>query len=719
MHTKLRALLITFIISVSAHAQIGHKMNLSLSARLTDKSKLDETISLLVKGEDKEVKSVVEMLGGTYKYAAGDISAIRLRLGSVEKLASSEFVSRIEDCHSHYQVFNDTVQININSLAVQQGWAPLPQAYDGTGVIIGIIDTGIDFTHHDFKDINGKTRLKYLWDQRSLFGGTTPIPYGYGQEWDSTEIDFNLCLSNDNNNNSHGTIVSGIAAGNGLEINQYAGVAPKADLIVVAFDFNAQTSNNFTDAVEYIYTKALQLGKPCVINASLGDFFGPHDGRDLESQAVSNLVTAQPGRALIAAAGNFGNLHYHLGYNASTTDTNFTWLKKYIFSNSIDMDIWGDSMALNNIHFSVEAYDSANYASRGTVPFHSFTSTYSTTLTDTMRNAQNDRIAYINYSGSSYQTDDILHLSITPDSSSYYYALRITGTGRFDVWCSEIVANSLLPDSTMFPPMVHYKYGDTQETMAGGFACNDHVISVGSYGNRAHYIDYNNTIQLATFSAGSLQDATSHGPTRDGRIKPDITAPGLWVIAPMVLGAEATSIINSQSWKVAAGGKHILASGTSMASPVVAGIAALYFQANPTGTAAQFKTCLLNNAKSDSFTGTILPNNDWGKGKVDALRTVMCGLVGIDEPLTNINFLNIFPNPSYSGTNIEYYTNDNSIDHAEILIYDGVGKIVKSIELSNNSGTISLKENDMQKGIYFCVLQKDGKYLGGKKLVIL
>src|ERR1019366_1533224 len=101
-----------------------------------------------------------------------------------------------------------------------------------------------------------------------------------------------------------GTASCGIAAGNGNGSpgHKYMGVAPNADLIVVALDFNSNSSTLITDAVDYIYAKAVLLGEPCVINLSLGDYYGSHDGLDLQAQMMNNLLMAQPGRAMVGSA---------------------------------------------------------------------------------------------------------------------------------------------------------------------------------------------------------------------------------------------------------------------------------------------------------------------------------------------------------------------------------------------------------------------------------
>jgi len=133
--------------------------------------------------------------------------------------------------------------------------APLTQAYDGTGIIMGIIDTGIDFNHPDFKDASGNTRIQFIWDQNQISGSTIPMPYNYGIEWTAAQINASVCTHDDNANFGHGTHVSGTAAGNGSATGHFEGGAPKADLIVVALNFNNATNPVFSDALSYIFQK--------------------------------------------------------------------------------------------------------------------------------------------------------------------------------------------------------------------------------------------------------------------------------------------------------------------------------------------------------------------------------------------------------------------------------------------------------------------------------
>ncbi|HMT27760.1 MAG TPA: S8 family serine peptidase, partial [Bacteroidia bacterium] len=362
----------------------------------------------------------------------------------------------------------------------------------------------------------------------------TPAAYGYGQEWNNTEIDAGMAASsNDVQGFGHGTHVTGIASGDGSANGKNKGVAPGADIIEVAFDFNNITDPTYMDAVDYIFTKAQLLGKPCVINASLGDYYGSHDGYDLQSQMISNLLNLQPGRAMVAAAGNAGTLPFHLGYNV-TSDTSFTWIKHNPAVSSLFFQIWGDTSDFDNINYSIGADVNASAASfRGNLPFRNIFYNLGVFKQDTLFSTSGNRIAIIQSFGSIQGPAYSLEINIVPDSINYQWRFMTTGSGRLDMWKFYDVAggpgyiNSGLPSSAIVPEIIHYKLPDSLQTIVSGFQCLDNVITVGNYGNRNSYVTLAGTTYTdANLIPGQIAGNSSWGPTRDARIKPDIAAPG-------------------------------------------------------------------------------------------------------------------------------------------------------------------------------------------------
>lgn len=622
-------------------------------------------------------------------YRAGNIYSVTGSLESIKEMAKLKNVVRIEYVQHHLQVMADTAHIRNRIKAIKLGASPLAQSYDGSGVIVGIIDSGTDFNHPDFKDINGKSRIKYLWDMTKPVAANTPTAFGYGQEWNNTQIDLGQCTHNDLPHYGHGTNSSGIAAGNGFSVNKYEGMAPKADIIVVALDFN-RPGFTISDALQYIITKSQLLNKPLVVNISVGDYYGSHDGTDLETQIINNLISNVPGRALVAACGNGGSSAFHVGYNIISTDTNFTWISNNSPYNYVSE--YADTTQIKNVKYSV-GVTSPDLRDLGATPFRSYNYPLNTIKKDTIYNNSN-RIGIIE-SVASINSFGVYELSFTikADSLNYLWSISHTGTGRIDSWNFDYVSG-VLPTAAQYPKISKYKMADLMQTIVSGFQCSDEVIAVGNYINRNQYIDVNNNIQNTSEIAGQLHSSSSSGPTRDNRVKPDITATGANIMAALPLSLLATYIASS-STVVAQGGFHRTAGGTSASSPVVAGLAALYFQKNPTATNQQLKQAIINCAYSDYFTTTSLPNYKWGYGKLDGFATMMCGVVPDNiKILTDQAGLQVFPNPLSDQTTLLF----SNSEFKKIKLYNSSGQLI--MEDNCKSDSYTLKRNNLASGIY-------------------
>ncbi|MBL7917694.1 MAG: S8 family serine peptidase, partial [Bacteroidia bacterium] len=503
---------------------------------------LPSTFDVFVKGNIDYLISNASLLGIKVNYYAGDIASVRTNVNSLANLLLSKHVSFVEYNYKKVESFNDTMLVKNRIKAVKQGAAPLAQAYDGTGVIMGIMDTGIDFNHPDFKLSNGNTRVQFIWDQNQTSGSTVPAPYNYGIEWTAAQINASLCTHSDLSGYGHGTHVSGTAAGNGLATGTHEGIASQADLVVVAMNFNSP-NNIFADAVNYIFSKATALSKPCVINASVGNYYGSHDGTDLETQLINNMLNASNGRVLVAAAGNAGNYKYHAKTNINTTDTNFTWLKTN--ATTIYHLVYADTAQFKNIKMSIAA-NSPNFQNLGRTPIQSFTYGLSGQKIDTLKNNGN-RIGIIKTS-SSINSFGVYErfFQIIPDSNNYYWRVEATGNGLYDAWNFDFVSTNL-PSVSQYSNIVNYIMPDTISTIVSGFQCSDEVITVGNYINKNTWYDVTNTLQNSGEVQGKIKETSSGGPTRDNRIKPEVVATGANVFAAMALGMQANLVANAPS----------------------------------------------------------------------------------------------------------------------------------------------------------------------------
>ncbi len=671
-------------------------------------------VDVLVKGDIGEIQKLSESVGGTFKYSRGTIAALKIPANSIGRFAESKDVTRIESYKRHLQLLNDTMRVRNNVNEVQQGRYPLTQGYDGDGILLGFIDSGVDYTHPDFKDESGHSRIQYIWDMAMPDSMNTPQPYGYGQEWTHAEIDAGTA-GNESAERSfgHGTFVTGVGAGNGLAAGVNKGVAPKSDIIMVAYDFTySGTDTRIADAVHYIFSKADALGKPCVINASLGDYYGSHDGQDLEAQLIDSYITAKKGRCLVAAAGNWGSLYLHLGYNASPTDTNFTW---YATNNNryVYIQMWGDSSAMKNIHFAVAAEDTAAHSIRALYPFSTATAHLNIDQKDTLYNGGN-RIGIIETAGSVQGNAYGMEFFIKPDSLSYLWRLMITGIGRFDVWSTEHYKGAL-PTPVAYPAIVHYKRPDLDMNLSNSFACSEQVVTVANYVDRNRHYDCDDSLITTNEIAGELTGESSVGPTRDGRQKPDIAATGDHILSCAVMSF-IPYFVSIHDPSLGLGCYHKVNGGTSAASPVVAGIAALYFQKYPNATNLDFKNAITGCAKKDWQTGTALPDYHWGYGKADAFHA-LTGCPPDKSKNSVYAEVNILPNPFSKATTI-FLTGlaETSTKNLKLLIYDRMGKEVR--RQSSDSREFVVEKGTLANGMYFFeVINGDQSVARGKMII--
>lgn len=651
---------------------------------------LPARFNVLIEGDIKKLKAAENSLGIKVKYYAKNIACVNLDAAAIAPLIENKAASYIEFIEPHLKTMNDTMIVRNRIKPVKLGTTPLTAAYDGSGVIVGIIDTGIDWSHPDFKDALGNTRISYLWEQAVSSPTNPPSPFGYGEEWTAAQIDLGVCTENDMAHWGHGTHVSGIAAGNGLGNGTHSGVASKAEIVFVALDFSSY-GPVISDAVQYIINKATAAGKPFVINASVGDYYGSHDGTDAEAKLIDALMANIPGRAMVVAAGNAGNVPYHVKNNVTPTDTNFTWVQPS--SGNIYYWLYADTNNIKNVKYSVGANNPNYFYDLGRMGFKNYNYGY-TVQNDTVKNGSNrigivQSIASVNTSGV-YE----LFIKVTPDSAGYLWRIETTGNGLFDAWNFDFVSSGL-PSSSQYPKITKYVMPDTMQTVCSGFQCSDEMITVANYVNLNTWYDVTNTLQSSTEVTGELSVSSSGGPTRDNRTKPEVAATGASIFSCMALGMQA-NLLSSAPSAVAQGSLHVIGGGTSASSPVVAGLAALLLQAHPTFDNRQVRSSIINCTYQDGFTGSTFPHPSWGYGKLDGFSTFTCAVTtGVpDHSLIN-HTTNVFPNPFNQQTTIklkEKMTGD-------VKVYNAIGELVFSDKIDSDEYVLhkrSLKSN----GIY-------------------
>lgn len=481
----------------------------------------------------------------------------------------------------------------------------------GKGVIVGIVDSGIDWRHVNFQNASGASRILNIWDQSltSQSGESPPPGFQYGVEYSNADIIGALgqpnpqaAVRHDDGSAGHGTHVSGIAAGNGAAAGQqrsagtFVGMAPDADLIVVAVrggsidNRGIGDSASALDAVSYIFQRAAALDRPVVTNMSLGDNLGAHDGTSLLERGLDNLLNQQ-GCAMVKSAGNAGadGIHAEGTVSAGTNETvGFSVAAKD--SSPETIDIWYDRAD----RFDLRVVDPEGESSAVIPP-----------ETSTTVNLGNGNAIFVDSSvGDPNNGDNRIFLVLRPGEASSLaagsWSLVLTGTtvanGRFDAWIQRgsRIARFEAP---------HESAAMTISTPGTAMR----MITAASWVSRGAGLG-----DLSTFS--------SRGPTRDGRNAPDVAAPGQVVV----------------STRSGAGtDPYVSMSGTSMAAPHVTGAVALMLQRNPKLDQQEIKECLATSAAGDGYSG-VVPNGEWGAGKLDSVGAVSCanskGPVGGSRP---------------------------------------------------------------------------------------
>ncbi|MEO9531549.1 MAG: S8 family peptidase [Crocinitomicaceae bacterium] len=583
----------------------------------------DQTIDFAVKGDLDQIKTTSNL---HYKYSNHGWHFIRANASSVSQLLSEGVIEQIYFEPAQGKVLNDTMRVWTNIDSVHDGNSPLISGFTGKDVIIGYIDTGIDYNHLDFKNADGSTRVLYYWDH-SLPNDPqlTPGKYGYGVQWDSTHINAGTCTSLDNN--AHGTTVSGAGSGNGLATGTNKGAAPESDIIIVETNFNLPNwTLTVADGVDFIFAMADTLGKPAVVNTSVGGYLGSHDGTDPASHVIDSLLDDKTGRIVVSAAGNSGNKGKYHASGIVDADTSFTWgivnPSSAFGSPAVYFDIWSDTLDFQNVEFAFRADNPIpNYNFRNRTAFYSIQSLLNTTTFDTIKVGP-DVLAPVEFYCE--EVNGVYHIEAVLqniDSTTYLYGFETTGSGNYDLWSGAwLGASDLkttgLPTTVDFPAIAHYHMPDSLTTIVSSWICSPKVVAVGNFTNQKTYLDYNSNPYVGAYPPGELSINSSKGPNRKGIVKPDVSAPGDLILAACPLWLSA-SLQGSNPAMLAEGGQHVRNGGTSMASPVIAGIAALYLEKCPNSSYQDFIDDLLNNASGDSQTGAV-PNMGYGYGRVDA-----------------------------------------------------------------------------------------------------
>lgn len=655
-------------------------------------------VSAFIKIDGNIDKSSLAEYGVKLNAQAGNIYTSLIPINQIENVLSTEGLEYLEIGHK--------VEPKLDA-AREQTWVNLvhngtnlSQSYTGDGVVVGVIDFGFDYTHPTFYNAEfSQYRISRAWEQHET--GTPPTGFSYGNE-----IIGQTSLLNDeysSTSSSHGTHVAGIAAGSGSALSDnYKGVAYESELVLV----NLGSSNTgVQDAVSYIFDYANSVGKPAVVNMSLGTHIGPHDGTSILDQTFD--ILAGEGKILVGAAGNEGDKKLHLDYDLGSDETVYSFLTfpgntEHPSAGTTFIDIWGEpdedfTFAINVYNIDAGEYeDYTDYISTSTDGTYNFTLQDSDTL---FSDEVNVSISVEHSNPHNSKPHVYIQFDNTDQDESGdiydYVMLEINGTNTgFDAWCSG-AGEALFTNLGASSPIID---GNTNLTVGeiGGTA--NSIITVGAYNSKNSFTDFQGNTHTFSFEVGEIASFSSLGPTVDGRTKPDITAPGNKII----------SSVNSFDANYTNTNPEVVANlyngtdywwfaskqGTSMASPMVAGIVALWLQADPTLTPSEIKQLMQNNSWTDSYTGSV-PNNTWGYGKIDAHSTIEV----IESTLNLEDYkdiqIKVYPNPTSGYVFIE----SNIADISQIKILNILGQTL--IEQKNLSGeTNKIDLSSFENGMY-------------------
>lgn len=462
----------------------------------------------------------------------------------------------------------------------------------GTGVLVGIMDSGIDYTNPVFKNADNTTKIVSIWDQ-TINDHHFPGHTFYGTEYDRDQI--NAALQSENPLEivpttdvlGHGTMLAGIATGNEVPDSNFYGVAPEAELVIVKLkpakrylkqfflvpeDVTCYQENDLIFGLEYLTSVAATLNRPIAICIGVGSNFGAHDGKGTLSGFLS-LVAQRPRVGVVIAAGNEGNARRHYsGRINPATGTDTVELSVGEGEEGFSMELWGDAPGV----FSIDIQSpSGEYVPR-VIPVLDETRIISFIFEET--------VIVIDYQMIESQSSDQLILLRFRKPSQGIWKFNVYGradlNAGFNIW---LPMTGFISDNTFF-------------------IRSDPYITIQSLGNSEVPI----TVTAYNPIDDSLYIDASRGYSRIGTIKPEVAAPGVNIVAPTVDQGFFT------------------VTGTSASAAHTTGIAALLLEwavvmgRQPNMNSVDMKIFMVRGARRDS--NLTYPNRDWGYGILDAFN---------------------------------------------------------------------------------------------------
>lgn len=518
----------------------------------------DENIHAIVRlCDEADLDRLAADYGVAFNVVTGNLATAVIPMRSLVAFAEDADVENV-DVGNTVRAMTDLAREYSQVDALHGGLPDFPRSFTGKGVLIGVIDTGFDFMHPAFRDAEGNSRIIHVWDQSGRNGNTPSM--GYGVVFDTPELI--RSAAHDVSRDTHGTHVAAIAASSA---DVYKGMAPESDIVVVATD---KSESGIIDALAYLLDYAEKEKKPMAINLSMGTVIGFKDGTDPIASMIDELLDKSGKKCLMAiAAGNEGHRNSTIVTEATgqgeVINTSFTppsHMRENIF-------IGCSTTSAFQVTLSLVGSDGVAFET-------SISSDVSESVSHENITGEKD---YSLVTLSPMKDADGLQRGVSinlyaPLKDGQKWKLSVTGAaGKYIACCDYGELDN----------------GSNASTMAAT-ACGQIPISVGAYVSRDKFTNLQGTERSSDWTVGERYPLSGMGPAFDGRDKPDVLAPGAHIISAInnyaasynvnredLAYTEVDALIPGRTnyWGAMC--------GTSMATPVVTGIMALWLQANP------------------------------------------------------------------------------------------------------------------------------------------
>lgn len=678
-------------------------------------------ISALIRVADAATAQAgLDAIGAHVGTKAGSIWTVKVPIDKVASFATTTGISYIqldEPVYPQLDAARKTTRVD----SVHGGY-DLPMPYTGRDVVVGVIDFGFDYNHPTFYDTTYTNyRIKKVWQMNGT--AAPPAGYTFGKELvgDATI----KAEGTDDPKQNHGTSVAGMAAGSGYGSPssnpwKYRGMAYESEMVFVCVRRDSIGGqwmqggfSDFLDGVAYCFNYATSVSKPCVVNISWGSQSGSHDGTSLFNEACNSM--SGPGRLVVMSAGNEGQENIHIAKTFTATDTT---VQSFLVFNPTHyrrtwVDIWGQP--------------SKTFCAKATLYTGVATVAGNTTGYKCIDDAVTDMYligsngldtCFVQFITSSAEDNGKPRITVNINNKTTDTILiSVKGNdGKIDMWDEYYYYGfPYRYQSSFFNFGQPFAVAGNNVSTVSDMGSATSVLLVGAYASKVNYTDINGIARSYSgyVNANRLVPFSSRGPMIDGRIKPDITAPGLTIATAMSSYDTSYTETGTNSdgavfkYTDASSGKSYYYAefiGTSASSPAAAGIVALLLQANPNLTPDGLKTVLFATAITDVYTGTLpaAGNNNWGHGKINAygaLKKVIQDLSTVSS-IGNKPDCVVFPNPGNGKFLLDY--NASSAEPVSVTVCNVAGAMVysKLWQVSNGVNRLNLDLPNAAPGLY-------------------